>query len=100
MPTNHSAGGGGGTDNDDGKASGGDDDGDAPTGTDRPAHHRLTSADLRHLGAVAGDSAHALVKEKRGAQLQKEQEKATRKQSKQQVATARLGTAVVVQEAQ
>ena len=88
-----SAGGGGGGDAEEDDRDGDDDD-EAPTGTDRSAHNRLTSADLWDVGAVTADSAHALVKAKRDAQLQREQEKEARKQSKQAAATARLSTAV------
>ena len=88
----------GGADNDDAAGDGDDDDDAVPTGTDRSAHNRLTSADLWDKGAVTADSAHALVKAKRDAQLLKEQEKAARRQSKQQAATARQCSAA--QEAQ
>ena len=75
FPSNASAGGGGGPDDDASNDGDGEDDCDdeAPTGTGRSAHNRLTSADLWNLGAVTADAAHALVKEKRDAQVLKEQ---------------------------
>ena len=88
----------GGADDDDAAGDGDDDDDAVPTGTDRSAHNRLASADLWDKGAVTADSAHASVKAKRDAQLLKEQEKAARRQSKQQAATARQCSAA--QEAQ
>lgn len=88
FPTNSSAGGG----SVDGNNANDDDDGGVTT-SDRSAHNRLTSADLWHVGAVTGDTAHALVKEKQDAQAAKEADKMARKQSKQQAASARLSTA-------